>query len=65
MDGKQRVGACGHIQRAVIAQFYLCEGAANCDGKPVCRKCGSRRVAPFVSEQTPPGSMHCWACGAV
>jgi len=64
MSGRKRVGACGHLETAVFANFYTC-GVKGCDGKTRCRKCGSADVKPFVCEGVPPGSLHCVPCGMV
>lgn len=66
-DGKLRIGACGHAQRAVFNQLFLCIGARNCNGKPAeerCKKCGSTEVEPFSAPMLPPGAFRCVPCGA-
>lgn len=63
-SGRQRIGACGHVETAVIGQFYLCS-SGDCDGRVGCRKCGSKDVEQFASEIVPVGSWHCLTCGKV
>lgn len=62
-DGRTRMGACGHLERAVVSQFYLCT-VNGCTGSQHC-KCGSDKVEAFEAAGLPPGSVHCWACGRV
>ena len=64
MSGRRRLGKCGHLEVAVVGQFYTC-GVRGCDGKTRCRKCGSADVKPFVCEGVPPGSLSCAPCGNV